>query len=105
MNELDDVDLDQFKSIAVSLIQKWLYSLIHNNLLRILNLIQKYTKTAKIPALFLDNPELYNGFKSFCIDIHDQLSLKMIQSYILLTRFPALVNAIKKNSNSSQCHN
>ncbi len=71
-------------------VQKWLKSYIRNEYY-IHNPIKKIHNKAKIPPILSDNPELYTGFRSFCVDNHHNLSSELVQDYILNKGLPALV--------------
>jgi hypothetical protein len=62
--------------------------------------MKKMHRKAKIPAIFSDNPELHRGFRSFCIDSHNNLTLETIQNYIITTGIQALVNTINHTTHT-----
>jgi hypothetical protein len=42
-----------------------------------------------MPVFFSDNPELFHGFRSFCVENHHILTAESVQDYLITQGLPA----------------
>jgi hypothetical protein len=96
MQELEYEESDNIRQRSFASLQKWLRSYIRNGYY-IPNPIKDVHRKARIPPMLSDNPELYNGLQSFCVDNHHHLSTELVQDYILNKGLPALVISINQS--------